>query len=523
MSGKEYSGRHDVVIAGSGFAGSLLALILRKTGKTVLLLEKGRHPRFAIGESATPVSNLLLEELAVRYGLDRILPLAKWGSWKAAYPFLAVGLKRGFSFFHHPWGHPFAAREDRSDQLLVAASNRDEISDTNWYRPDFDHFLLREAVAAGALYSDETSLLSFEELPDGVRVACNRHGEAFEAEGSFFVDGTGPRGFLHRQLRLAELPLRFAPPTQALFTHFTGVKRFGGMETFRAFSSPPYPVDDAALHHLFDGGWMWVLPFDNGITSAGVACTDRVASELSLSEGAPAWARLMEKLPTVGEQFGAAEPSLPFFYNPRLPFRSASAAGRRWAMLPYAAAFVDPLLSNGFPLTLLGVDRLARLLGEGPGGSPSAEGLLSYEHRTLAEADASERLVGALYASFHDFPLFTSLSMLYFAAATWSEASRRLGKAEQASSFLLSAEPRFAPGFRAICDEAVRLRANPDDEARRRLVDRIRELVEPFDTAGLLSEGRSNWHPVDYDDLRRSASKVGATPAEVDAMLARHG
>ena len=132
-------------------------------------------------------------------------------------------------------------------------------------------------------------------------------------------------------------------------------------------------------------------------------------------------------------------------------------------------------------------------------------------------------LVGALYASFHDFPLFTSLSMLYFAAATWSEASRRLGKAEQASSFLLSAEPRFAPGFRAICDEAVRLRANPDDEARRRLVDRIRELVEPFDTAGLLSEGRSNWHPVDYDDLRRSASKVGATPAEVDAMLARHG
>ena len=51
----------DIAIVGSGFSGSLLAMIARRLGHRVLLLEKGKHPRFAIGESSTPLANLLLE------------------------------------------------------------------------------------------------------------------------------------------------------------------------------------------------------------------------------------------------------------------------------------------------------------------------------------------------------------------------------------------------------------------------------------------------------------------------------
>jgi len=39
---------YDVAIVGSGFAGSLLAMIARRQGRSVVLLEKGRHPRFAM-------------------------------------------------------------------------------------------------------------------------------------------------------------------------------------------------------------------------------------------------------------------------------------------------------------------------------------------------------------------------------------------------------------------------------------------------------------------------------------------
>jgi FADH2 O2-dependent halogenase len=50
----------DVAIVGSGFAGSLTALALLRRGQRVALVERGRHPRFAIGESSTPLANLLL-------------------------------------------------------------------------------------------------------------------------------------------------------------------------------------------------------------------------------------------------------------------------------------------------------------------------------------------------------------------------------------------------------------------------------------------------------------------------------
>ncbi len=62
--GGELKERFDIAVVGAGFAGSLLAMIAQRLGLRVILLERGHHPRFAIGESSTPLSNLLLEELA---------------------------------------------------------------------------------------------------------------------------------------------------------------------------------------------------------------------------------------------------------------------------------------------------------------------------------------------------------------------------------------------------------------------------------------------------------------------------
>ncbi len=146
----------DLAIVGSGFGGSLLAMIARRLGLRVVLLEKGRHPRFAIGESSTPLANLLLEELATRYDLPRLKPLCKWGTWQKEYPEIACGLKRGFTFLHHENGKPFSLA--RRDQLLVAASPHDAIADTHWYRPDFDQFFVNEAIACGVEYIDEIAL-----------------------------------------------------------------------------------------------------------------------------------------------------------------------------------------------------------------------------------------------------------------------------------------------------------------------------------------------------------------------------
>src|SRR5688572_16105577 len=130
----------DIAVVGSGFGGSLLAMIARQLGHSVILIERGRHPRFAIGESSTPLANLFLEELAREYHLDGIAPLTKWGTWQTAHPELSCGLKRGFTFYHHQLDRPWKADKHRRNELLVAASPRDEIADTHWYRADVDHF-----------------------------------------------------------------------------------------------------------------------------------------------------------------------------------------------------------------------------------------------------------------------------------------------------------------------------------------------------------------------------------------------
>ncbi|MEY4326977.1 MAG: hypothetical protein RIS24_3148 [Verrucomicrobiota bacterium] len=82
----------DLAIVGSGFAGTLLAMIARRLGLSVLMIERGRHPRFAIGESSTPLANLWLETLTDRYDLPRLRPLSQWGTWQASYPHLGCGL-----------------------------------------------------------------------------------------------------------------------------------------------------------------------------------------------------------------------------------------------------------------------------------------------------------------------------------------------------------------------------------------------------------------------------------------------
>ena len=507
----------DVAIIGSGFAGSLAALALIKRGRRVVLVERGRHPRFAIGESSTPLANLLIEELSDRYDLPRIRPFSKWGSWQRARPGLACGLKRGFTFFFHQPGAAFAADTDHQRQLLVAASPHDDIADTHWYRPQFDQALAEEAQAEGVIYLDETRLERLRQEGDATILEGDRNGRSVRITTRFVIDASGPRGFLHRALGLEELPHRWLPPTQGLYTHFEDVRRW---DRLTPSVLPPYPIDDAAVHHVFPGGWIWILRFNNGLTSAGAALTDPVAAALGAADGAAAWSRLLATVPSVADQFRSARAVLPFVHAPRLAFRSARVSGPSWALLPSAAGVIDPLLSTGFPLTLLGIMRLVDLLERTSAGPDRDAALLSYEQVTLAELDATERLVAALYATMADPPLFKRLSLLYFAAASFAEAARRLGRPELAPGFLLSAHPTFGRELAACASAAA---SAPQGSARCALETRIDRAIEPFDIAGLLDRGRRDWYPVVAADLLASAAKLDATPGEIHRMLERTG
>jgi FADH2 O2-dependent halogenase len=118
------------------------------------------------------------------------------------------------------------------------------------------------------------------------------------------------------------------------------------------------------------------------------------------------------------------------------------------------------------------------------------------------------------------FELFSSLSLLYFAAASFSETARRLGKPQLADSFLLCRNPDFSKQLLRFC-EAARQRLSAGDAGK--LEQQIREAIAPFDVAGLTDRSRHPWYPANVSDLHRSAAKVGASAGEITAMLAKCG
>jgi tetracycline 7-halogenase / FADH2 O2-dependent halogenase len=510
------AGSYDIAVIGSGFAGSLMSMICRRMGRSVVLIDKCRHPRVVIGESSTPLTNLLLEELVARYDLPALKPLAKWGSWQNTYPEIGCGLKRGFTFYHHGLDSPITSRPGRDQQLLVAASPNDRIADTHWYRADFDHFLVRQAQQIGVDYFDETQLTRMIQRTKGFALEGVRGKHQLQLSAKFVIDASGPRGLLHRALGIGEIQLPNFPATQAIYNHFTGVERLDRLPFGANTREPPYPIDDAAVHHVFDGGWVWVLRFDNGVTSAGVAAVDKVASELNFASSEAAWKRLLSKIPALREQFRNARAVLPFTHIPRLSFRSVAVSGPDWALLPSAAGFVDPLLSTGFPLTLLGIARLAAIIERDWDAGIESTALRQYAIDTQTELIAASNVIAALYANMDDFAVFSALSLIYFAAVSYTETARRLGKAHLARGFLMHDHPVFGPAMRDLLDRAQQPRSA---HLSTELIADIRAAIEPWNVAGLGDPRRENWYPVDPEDLLRSAAKVGSSQEEILDML----
>src|ERR1700684_456709 len=75
--GMHESARFDGAILGAGLGGTMLAAILARQGRSVLLLEKGSHPRFAVGEALLPQSTLWMWILAQRFDVPEIQHLTR--------------------------------------------------------------------------------------------------------------------------------------------------------------------------------------------------------------------------------------------------------------------------------------------------------------------------------------------------------------------------------------------------------------------------------------------------------------
>src|SRR5689334_22363662 len=138
----------DVVVAGGGPAGSSTADFLRQRGRSVLVLEREKFPRFHIGESMLPFANDVWKELGV---FDKM---------NALYIH-----KPGARFIHEESGADFTYYFDTS--IRPGRPYAFQVK-----RADFDKMLLEHAASMGAVVREETRVEDVAFEADGVVVSA---------------------------------------------------------------------------------------------------------------------------------------------------------------------------------------------------------------------------------------------------------------------------------------------------------------------------------------------------------------
>jgi len=474
----------DAIVLGSSFSGSLLGWILAARGMRVLILDRGRHPRFAIGESSTPAADLILADVARRYGLVALAPLARWGSWQAAYPQLGCGKKRGFSYFHHRPGEPFRDTPDHAASLLVAASATDAGSDTHWLRADVDHFLFSKAIEAGAEARESCAV---ESLDRGWGRWTVRYRDATEggratgtASAPFLIDATGSGGALAGALGLSRLDDRLLTRTGALFGHFHGVGSWDDLQEAAGNRSTtsPFHSDDAAQHHCLEAGWMWMLRFRDDLASVGVVQpTDVCRRWADGGEGTldDIWQRTLSAYPSLDALLAKSRAARPLALIPRLSRLWSRASGDGFAMLPTTVGFVDPLHSTGIAHALSGVERVAGMLLAESFDEPAWN---AYGTAVIDEIRWIDLLVSACYAVLPDFDRFRLASTLFFLATVAAERGYARGETTTSQGFLAARNTPLRAALASARADLVRGGAG--------IADRLRDSLAAFDPVGLL-------------------------------------
>ena len=369
---------YDAIVAGGGPAGSTTAAFLRKRGRTVLVLERERFPRFHLGESMLPFSNDLFAELGVLEEIDRRY-IHKPGA-------RIIDEASGATFTYY---FDTAIRDGRPYAYQVP-------------RADFDQLLLDNARRLGAEVREEAEVREVAFLPDRVRVRVRPSpspsepggekrgdgGGEYTVEALMFVDATGRDALLATERNLKAQD-ELVTTNVACFTHFADCVRQPGSD------------EGNFTLVMFDGGWWWFIPFKGNVTSVGVVFEKSYTRERrgrtpeQLFEGAVAEQR------EIGKLLSGATRVRPIGTTGNWSYRAERFYGDRFLLAGDAAAFIDPLFSTGVLMALncgkFAAEAIDDAIRDGDFAAPR---FADYQRRALEGADIFKKLVHEFYA--HD-------------------------------------------------------------------------------------------------------------------------
>lgn len=403
--------RYDVIILGSGIAGSMLGAILARQGAKVLLVDAASHPRFAIGESTIPYTLVAMQTLARRYDVPEIAALANFpaATKKIAHSF---GVKKHFGFLLHHDGEEQNPREVNQFNTPKALHQS-----SHYFRQDTDAYLFHAAIRYGCDARQNCRIDSVDLRDDGV-TAVAADGSRFE--GRFIVDGSGFRSPIAATLGLRDEPCVYDHHSRSIFTHMVGVKTTDSVTHHPDNQRPPLPWHEGTVHHMFERGWFWVIPFDNNDNSSNPLCSVGLTldprrypkrEDLTPEQEFRLHA---ERFPVVARQFEGARSVREWVSTGRLQYSSHATTGARYCLLAHAAAFIDPLFSRGMSNSVEVVNALAWRILEAVEDDEFTADRFEYVDRLQEGLLAyNDSLVNSAFISFADYDLWNAVFRIW--------------------------------------------------------------------------------------------------------------
>lgn len=452
---------YDVVVVGSGMGGSSCSLMLAKLGYRVALLERGSHPRFAIGESATPVMSQKLRYLGEAYDIPEFISLSTYDRIKGADVPITCGAKELFHYFIHQEGQTEVSINGSIPEIIVQTSE----VDAQYLRADSDEYLVKVAQKYGVEYLDQTSVIRLDFFESRAEIDCVRGGQKFGMTAEFVIDATGFNSIIGQKYKMKihggdlNSPLK----SRSIFTHFKGVGDFEKKlnESPDFMDRSPAPRIGATQHHCFVGGWLWIIPFDNGITSVGLNLDIDVFPEND-REASSEFYEIISRYPIIKEILSGAEPVMPWVKTGRLQFLNNELVGDRWAMLPASAYGLDAWFSTGLAVSFIAIHRLVDSLHNKilPERNFARQSLLEYEQLIKKEYYHASKMVNGIYKSFKHFDVFRNYCFICFMGAENFLEQGGVYHAMNSKHLLLSAgDNEFVEKFNKIYEKVIHLSA----------------------------------------------------------------
>jgi FADH2 O2-dependent halogenase len=425
----------DVIIIGGGPAGSSLGTYLARDGQNVIVIEKDIHPRDHVGESLTPSTNLIFEELGLLEKLN----------------------DRGF--IHKPgtgWNGPRSPLWKFIEIWLFEfpIPNAPQPFTYNIERDELDTLMLRHAHDLGAkvLQGVKVQKVLFEgDRAIGVHASVSDGWER-DLFAPVIVDASGRRCFLASQLRMKHKDRSFNQ--FSIFSWFEGVKE-----------PPPRYEGFTLLFFLgLNQAWSWYIPLKHGKTSVGVVL-DKEDFQKTGMDHEEFFFSLVKRNLTFTDAMKGATRVRPWWVEGDYSYEVDRVAGPGWLLVGDSLRFVDPIFSSGVDVALFSSKYAFETIKRAQETGDEKAALDSYQRRVGVGVEVWYELISMFYK-------LQALLTRFATAPRWRET---LVRALQGNPYLPDTQQRAQMLLSAMQESYENVMRQPGNLMRPWLMDPERD------------------------------------------------